>query len=200
MFPDFPKAKRELERRLTRLGEQQITAIAPLLAQVRRYRQHEGRAAEFAREVAPPARLEYPEHGFEFTLSRDEMKNPDPAILHAKIVAMAKHFAETQMREMIDKVSAAAEEVGNTVDGGGRELTPEILLETLRRVQMEFDPNTEQVSKSQVFLMHPSMLEKYRDKFAEWNEDPAMKAEHDRIMQQQLEAWRVRESRRALVD
>jgi hypothetical protein len=200
MLPDFATAKHELLRRISRAVDTHTLVYARLLKDVHRFRQHEGAAARLNRSEGSQATIDYRELGFEFKATREDMRNPDPARLIEMLSAIAKHFAEEQEREMLDKVSAAAEEAGNVVKGGAREITPEVLFELLRTVEMEFDPATEELSNTQYIVVPPSAAEVLARKFEEWNADPALKAEHDRIIAEQREKWRVRENRRALVD
>ena len=127
------------------------------------------------------------------------MRKTDLPALLEKLSDLAKRMAEAQETMLFSRVSAAAEAVGNTVDAGG-DFKPEHFLEMVEKVQMDFDPATGEPSKGQVFVMHPDTAAKVVPKVKAWENDPAFKAEYDRIVAKKREEWRAREDRRKLVD
>ena len=198
MFPDFPIVKERGNRLLLSWTQSQIPLISPLLRGVSRTRQYEGATGEIIRPDASSAKLEYPPTEFEFVLSREEMKEFDLQRLQAKLLELAKHFADSQKKQMLQKVSQAAESVGNVVDAQGK-LTKEHILEMFRRVQMDFDPVTGE-PRMPTLVAHPDTIAKLMEQAKEWEKDPEFLAEHERIMETKKDEWNARESNRKLVD
>ena len=107
-------------------------------------------------------------------------------------------MAEAQQTMMFTRLGEAVEKVGNTVDAGG-DFQPKHLFEMLEKTQMEFDPETGEPT-GHMFVMHPDTAAKIVPKVKEWEKDPAIKAEYERILAKKREEWRDREARRKLVD
>ena len=69
-----------------------------------------------------------------------------------------------------------------------------------RKVEMDFDPQTLQPKPGFVFVMHPDTAASMVPKVKEWEKDPTIKAEYERIIAVKREEWRDREANRKLVD
>src|SRR5438876_9125005 len=59
MFPDFPRAKERLQRLLIIWIQRQVPRAEPLIADVRSFRQHEGKAALLKRADASSDGIDY---------------------------------------------------------------------------------------------------------------------------------------------
>jgi hypothetical protein len=199
MLPDFPSVKAHVESTLLRWCLAQIPQLAPLLGQIKSSHQHEGKRWHLSRSDKSTEETGFEMTHFEFVLTRDEMRRTDLPSLLEKLKDMAEQMAEAQETMLFSRVSAAAEAIGNTVDAGG-DIKPEHLLEMLEKIQMDFDPATGEPAKGQVFVMHPDTAAKVVPKVKAWENDPAFRAEHDRIIARKREEWRAREDRRKLVD
>jgi hypothetical protein len=198
MLPDFPDIKQIGRRRVREFIEQNIPQFAPILADIRRFRQHEGARGHITRVDASEGTLDYPETGFNFVLTRDEMKSLDMVGVMQKLRSLAEKFAEAQSKSMFETISAAAEAVGNVRKGVG-ELTPEAFLSLLQKMEMDFDERTGQPHWPTI-VMHPDTLAANAEKFKEWDRDPAVRAELNRVIEQKREEWRARENSRTLAD
>lgn len=199
MLPDFTKAKARANRDLLRWVQKQVPLVTPLIRGVQTFRQHEGRAGTIVRVDASEAPIEYKEEGFEFTLTRDEMRRFDLALIQQKLLELAKQLGQAQSKKMLEMAGRAADEVGNVVNAEGKPLTPEKFLEIFKKVQMDFDPQTLEPKPGFVFVMHPDMAAKIVPKVKEWEKDPKFNAEYERIIDENREAWRAREANRKLV-
>lgn len=198
MLPDYPEVKAYLRGVLLRWSQEQIPQFGPLLGEIGRFRQHEGRSAEMARSDDSLERMDYPATKFRIEITREEMKSLDLASLFAKFRVLAEQLAEAEEKMMFAKISDAAEAVGNTVSAGG-DFRPEHFFDMLSKIQMEFDPETGQPT-GHSFVMHPDTAAKIIPKMKAWESDPAFVAEHERILAKKREEWRAREDRRKLVD
>ena len=198
MLPDFPSIKNHVRGVLLRWAQQQVPQIAPLLGEVGHFRQHEGKSGHLVRADESSETIDYPGSRFQLEITPEEMKELDLPGLFEKLRTLAEQIAEAQSKMMFAKVSEAVEQVGNTVSAEG-DFKPEHLSEMLSKVQMEFDPATEQpIGHS--FVMHPDTAAKIIPKVKAWEQDPAFVAEHERILAKKREEWRARENRRKLVD
>jgi hypothetical protein len=200
MLPDYGNVKARLQRDLLRWAQAQIPVAAPILKGIARFRQHEGRIGRLTRVDQSESNIDYGRSESEFSLTREEMRTFDVAAIQTKLVKVAEDIGREQAERLFEAVKDAADEVGNVVDGRGEELSPEKLLDMLRRVDMDFDPVTEQPTPGMKFVFHPEMAAKLQSKLTEWNNDPHIAAEHKHIIDSKREEWRAREARRKLAD
>ena len=199
MLPDFTRVKTRANRDLLRWAHQQVPAVAPLLQGVATVRQHEGRVGRIVRQDESEASIDYCSVSCEFVLKREEMKHFDLKTIQQKLIEAANQIGQAQTRQMIVVAGEAAESVGNVVDAGG-ELTPDTFLELFRRVEMDFDPRTLKPRPGSTLIMHPEVAALVESKVKEWEKDPMLKAEYERIIAMKREEWRDREANRKLVD
>lgn len=120
MLPDYPAVKAHLRGVLLRWCQAQIPQIAPLLGEIGRFHQHEGRSAQLVRSDESVDTMDYPATEVPLEISRDEMKRLDLDALFAKLRGLAENLAEAQERMMFTKVSEAVEATGNTISAEGR--------------------------------------------------------------------------------
>lgn len=198
MLPDFGRVKKRANRDLSRWVRQQVPAVTPLVRGVATLNQHEGRVSVMTRLDASESTIDYQKLEVSFELTRAEMRQSDIGVLRRKLADVAVRIGEAQTKRMLEIASEAAASVGNVVHAGG-ELTPEMLLEVLRRVQMDFDERTLQPQPGFSWVMHPDTAAKVLPKAKEWEKDPKFRAEYERIIAKKREEWRDREADRKLV-
>jgi hypothetical protein len=198
MLPDFPYVKSLVRSRLLRWVKAQVPQLAPVLADIGTFHQHEGRRGQLVRSDASVSEMDFPKQSFQFELDREQMKTLDYEALRDKLTQLAQQMAAAQSRMLFTEVTAATEETGNVVAVGGP-LKPQHLLEMLDKMEMRFDPVTLQPIGLK-FVMHPELLKKLLPRMKEWESDPTLMAEHERIIAKKREEWRASEDRRKLVD
>jgi hypothetical protein len=199
MFPDFPNQKKRLLARLIREAQAQASLDSPLLRNVRRFTQHEGRINELTRDDLSKDTIDFSPLTVELTLSHDEMRVYDPSLVVKKLTEMATSFASQQERRMLEEVARAADSVGNVVDARGDELQPGHLLDILKKIRVDFDPLTGR-PELPTLVLHPAMAAAVRKKSEEWSKDAELSAAYDKVIEAKREEWRARENSRKLVD
>ena len=199
MFPDFPEFKSRAQKLLLRRVESAIPEISPVLRDVRTFRQHEGDSSKLSRSDGSTDVIDFPETASEVIWTREEMKSFNFEQMEEKLLQIARDFAAAQTKLLIKKLSEATASVGNIVSAGGEEFKPEHFFEMLRKIMIDFDPETG-APRLPSFLVHPRQMEKLREKLDQWLVEPSFAAEHQRILQEKAEEWRAREDLRKLVD
>jgi hypothetical protein len=199
MLPDFATVKRRANRDLFRWVRQQVPVLTPLIRGVGTFRQHEGTVLRLVRADESEEASGLRPSEFTFALEREDMRRFDLVAIQKKLTQLAKEMGDDQAKRLLEVVGQAADSVGNVVHAGG-DLTPEHLLEILRRVQMDFDAKTLQPEPGFMWVMHPDTAAQVVPRAKEWEKDPAFQAEYERIMSAKREEWRDREARRKLVD
>ncbi len=198
MLPDYPSVKQKTSSLLRRYLKEEIVRRSPILKEIRQTVQHEGCEGTFGDVDGRESPIEYKEVTAGFSLTRDEMRQPDFQLVLSKFAAMAETFAEGQSRILFDTVSEAAESVGNVVDAKGK-LTKETFLELMRKMQGDFNPQTGEPQRP-TMVLHPDTLAKITADLESWETDPEFMAALSAIEQQQRLDWRDRESSRRLAD
>lgn len=198
MLPDFPKVKQRGSELVARLVAKHIRQMDPLLERVQHFRVHEGAATNLRRADSSTDRMDFTTASAETLIAREDMRRMNHQTFAATIRSLAEQFARQQVHLMLERVSQATAEVGNTVSAA--EIGPkEAFLEMERRLSIDFDPQTLE-PKDLVLVLHPSQVERFKAQAAEWEADPAFREELASIRRKQLEAWRAREDSRKLVD
>lgn len=198
MFPDYPKVKSRLREVLAQFVKAEIRRRSPILDEISRIRQHEGRTWSHRMDGGSDAGKGYERFAYESSVTRDEMIAGDVALLFKKGEDTAEYFAETQTRALFDAVSTAAKDSGNIVEGHG-EFDQESFLALLDRFETRFDPETRQPTGG-MFVMHPDLAAKVVPKLRDWEKDRDFVARVAEIHDKQWIAWRDREARRTLAD
>lgn len=198
MLPDFPKAKAKANLFLMRAIRARA-AKSPLLSQIRNTYQHEGRRSVIRREDSSEEITEYQSMSQSLEITREEMRVWDPDRIIAKVAQIAEAVEEAQTLALFRALERAAEESGNTVAAGGKGLEKEQFLELQRKLLRSFDTQTEKPNEP-TFVVHPDMMPKLKEKFAEWETDETFMKELNRIEEEKKEEWRAREASRKLVD
>lgn len=183
---------------LTVWTRQQVPIVAPLLRDISQSTQYEGASARLLRTDGSEDQIDYEKASFEFEITREEMRSFDLEKLQEKLRQLARKFADAQQAMMFRKLSRVVEEVGNTVDAGG-DLQPHHFLDMIRKVEMSFDPKTNEPTGLTI-VVHPSQIDRLLAKWKSWEQDPAFVAEYERLLEEKREAWRARESNRRLDD
>ena len=198
MLPDYPSIKKKVNSLLRRYLKEEIARRSPILKEIRQTVQHEGRSGTYEDVDGRESPIEYKEVTAAFSLTRDEMRQPNFQLVLSKFAEMAETFAEEQSKMLFDTVSEAVESVGNVVDAKGKS-TKEAFLELMRKMQGDFDPQTGEPRRP-TMVLHPDTMAKIKDDLESWEQDPDFMAAMSEIEQQQRLDWRDRESSRRLVD
>jgi hypothetical protein len=199
MFPDFVKVKNIISERFTRyLQEAQMES--GLLKGIKKEKYFEGNKHDFADIDEQPG-----ENATEFNRLSAAFEVHEDDIIENGIDAYLKHFkalAEDLSGQMeaslLAAVSKATDKTGNIIDGKGKELSPEVLLDALEKIALPF--NKDGSYEPMTIVLHPEAYEKLLAKMDEYDKDPAFKKRYDEIIQKKRAEWDARESNRKLVD
>lgn len=171
----------------------------PFLANLPRYVVHEGQATILHRAdaTADTSTLQIADAGLSFT--REEMRKLDLTEYVKKLRDVGKQLAAQEASYMFGKINEAAATVGNIADAGGKPFGKELFLEALERIEISFDPLTEEPLGPAVVIPE-SRKAQFLAEMATWDDDEDFKREHDQLIARKREEWRDRESNRKLVD
>jgi hypothetical protein len=197
MLPDFPTLKNRLMDRHTREFRARVDEQTPIVSKIRSVRLHEGDRFSVERDdgviesqdfvdVRIPleisAQLEYSET-IKTLKERNEQLTMDVAS------QLEKHFFE-RFREI-------TEEVGNAIDAKGAPFTLEFYLDSLERLEIDFDMFGLPIYPLQI--CHPSMASTIRAELGRLKSESLLRERAELIIEKKRKDWRDRESRRRLV-
>jgi hypothetical protein len=139
VIPDFPVLKEAFSRAMSRYMKMRMDH-GPL-AQVPRGRVFEGGQNVLVREDGSREETQMYEAGSEVRISADEIRSLHLPNLLQKLDAAAEEIVSKQAKNFYETISKGVEQVGNTLDAGGRRLTVELFLEAFQKISIDFNPD-----------------------------------------------------------
>ncbi len=198
MLPDFPATKTELKKAVTERLRRWVHGESTLLSTVRHFMVHEGDSFTIQRSDGTIEKSPYQEAAVEITIDKADIATFTPQALVEKIDKMAREMAEKTSKMMIERLHHISEEEGQVVDARGKPLSPDLLLEALERMDIDFDKNGKPSGLH--MLVGPELWARVQAKAAEWEADPEFQRRRIEMLARKREAWRDRQSRRKLAD
>jgi len=197
MLPDFPSLKAEMQKLVEAKMHHLVDTGDPVLSQIKRYTQHEGTDTQYEQHGGKTVRSGPEEIGVAFEVKMEEIPELVGEKLDAKLKAIAQEITSKQAQSFFKKVGESCDEVGNTVDAGGKPITPELLLEVFSRIETEFDENGNPTTS---LVIHPNQVPALKKVANQIENDPDLGRRNQEILERQREKWAARESNRKLVD
>jgi len=136
--------------------------------------------------------------GSEFTVPKEEIIEEGPEALMKHIDKLAEDILGQQGRIMFQKMHEITSITGNIAGSPNTPFGPDLLLEALSKIAVEFDENGQPANL--MVVMHPDLWNKIKDKVPEWEADPEFKKKYDAIIEKKKREWLDRENHRKLVD
>lgn len=115
-------------------------------------------------------------------------------ILDEKAKDMGGQMAKHQFQVLSDTVK----ETGNSVDAKGQKLTPDLILETMRKISIDFDKDGK--PKLPTIVISDKMSDAWKKVIKEAEADPYHKEEFDKIIEQKRKEYNAEQASRKLVD
>jgi hypothetical protein len=197
MLPDFPRLKGKLERVSLAKLRRRVDSGDPVLSQIRRMRQHEGRSFSHEQLGGTKGEGEAQEFQSKFEISFAEVPGLTLQKLDQKLDELAQSIIPQQAKYFFERVGEECEKVGNSMDAKGERLSASMLLDMMSKVQTDFDADGK---PGGMFVIHPSLAPAVQKAAEELENDPELKRRGEEIQRRQREEWSTRESNRRLVD
>jgi hypothetical protein len=193
MLPDFPKIKAKLHGRLMAHFNQELRRRT---IDVPRFLQHEGDRCTVQREDGTIVELQSEEIEARHEIPRGQ----SIGLADAKQIYtdMADQMADHHMRSFLRVVNESVAEAGTAVDARASKFNFDLFLETLSKMQLDFNEKGEPILPTVV--LHPKTWEAIKQEVAKWEQNPKYKTRHRQLIERKRGEWRERESRRKLVD
>lgn len=116
------------------------------------------------------------------------------AIIDEKAKDMGSQMARYQFKVLNETIK----ETGNSVDAEGQKLSPDLFLESMRKISISFDKDGK--PKMPTIVISPKMADEWKRVITEAEADPEHKAKFEAIMKQKKEEYDAEQASRKLVD
>jgi hypothetical protein len=197
MFPDYPKLKIEIKKRFELLTYQKSRAD-PLLGFMRTIKIKEGNKMIY--HTVDGKRMET-----SFTRFQSAFRISDEDIIEKGVeglVEIADNIGSDMKskvgKKVISDFNKITAKTGNVVDAKGKELSQDMLLEVINKMELSFDDAGN--PHMPTMFVNPEVAEKIKDKIPEWEKDEEHKKKFDDLIKKKRDEWNDRESNRKLVD
>ena len=199
MLPDFRELKDKLERSLTLRLRAQVRGRDPVLAMIKIVKQHEGRRHVYSTAEGRERSTNYQPTAAEITINQHETVNWGMADILKHVDGLADQLIGKILPNMFATLREVTNETGNIVDAGGKPFSFELFLESIEKVQIEFNDVTGD-PELPTMLVDPTLFERIRGILPEWERNEEYKARYRALIARKRSDWDARESNRKLVD
>ena len=197
MLPDLRGLKAALADRLSRDVQTAAMRHAPLLSQIKAYRQREGDRYSYETHEGEMCRETYKR--FRTPVTTRILPSPieQEQEIGRKLDEASRDIAKQHMQLLFTTVTESSQRAGTAYDAGGRPFHMRMFLDTLEKMWLDFDERGRPVLPT--IVMHPDQLKAIGPKLVEWEKDRALQARWNEVIARKKEEWRAREADRTLV-
>jgi hypothetical protein len=139
MLPTYPEVVAKRARANRKLLRALIRQKSPILGDIGSHIVHEGGETDIVRPSGEIEPTEMRAQSAQVDIPRQRLNEFDQEQVRKYLESLAEQFAEGMTKHMFEAISNAAEKVGNVVDGKGSPLTPELMLEVLDKIDIDFN-------------------------------------------------------------
>jgi len=197
MLPDLRKVKRELHKvhlkTISALAQKQLGAFSD----IPRHIIHEGDGMVTLRADGTAEESGMSTVSAESSIDVRKVATLTPAERYDVLADLARRMAEGMSKKLYGDLDRTLEAAGQVINGKGKGFTPELFLELLEKIEMDFD-DAGQI-KNMRLVMHPESRQDFERVQSKLDTDPVLQQRYNEIMQRKREAYRAREAARELV-
>lgn len=197
MLPDFPKIKRKWSAMFVRSVREQVNH-ASFVSQIRKVRHFEGDGMKVTDATGETEESNYELFSGALEVNHQDLIERGPIALNEGLEKVAKELSSQQSKMVLEHVNQITAKTGNIVDAGGRPINPDLLLQMLERIEIDFGEDGQ--PRLPTLVVSPENYEKLREKMLEWEKDEHYKRKFDELIERKRQEWHDRESHRKLVD
>lgn len=197
MLPDFPTIKKKVQIDFENEIRKKIYG-APFLSQIRRKRVHEG-------DILASTSMDGYTDTRRYKLISSKFKVKDEKIIEEGVKAFSSlidkisgEMIKKQSQIFFKKMDEVTKRTGNVVSAKGKPISPEIILESLEKVVIDFDEFGNPILPS--FVVHPKQYEKIKGALSKGEADPELRKKYIELIEKKRVEWLDRENSRKLVD
>ena len=196
MFPSFIKTKFKLRNKFEKELRRQIREHQFLKIPEQIIQEGHNLVTRSVDGFEDSDELKLIESGFK--VSDEELIEKGPKAVFNKIPSIVEDMVAQRSRVIFEKMDEVTERTGNVIDGEGKELSPELIFNTLEKIEINFDELGNPIMPT--LVVNPEMYKKIQNNPDRWKETPEMKAKLAELLKKKYGEYIDRESRRKLVD
>jgi hypothetical protein len=198
MLPLYTELKVKLEQLLVDLARRAADRQLGPFAATGRVRQHEGNRIEYMTIDGAWKATDYQRMTVDLEIQPSDIRT---MTFDNVVQLMTKQGLELGAQEAsfyFKVLNQSIEEVGNSIDAGGQQLTVDLLLQMLDRVQLAFDATGSALLPT--LHVGPDIAASVERVLKQVNEDPDAQARLRTLIDKKREEWNAEQDRRKLVD
>jgi hypothetical protein len=158
MLTDFPEARKQLDRFMSRLMKEQIKQKAPMMSMARHRRYFEGDKLSTTYPDGKKDVREFQLVETQFSISKKDAERISPSDFIGKLSAAADDMAGQIERGIFDTIHQAVTEAGNVLPGDPP-LNRETILQALNKVSIDFEDDDRMKPILPSIVVHPIVAE-----------------------------------------
>lgn len=197
MLPDIPPLKQEIAAALQAAFKQRVNAYMGAINEAPRYFIKEGRRVLTIRPDGRSDETELKQASAETSIRFDEVPHLSIQDRLAKLDDAAREMARQISEHAFGQINEAVERVGNVVNSGGKPLSPDVFLDVIEKIHLDFDAggNPSQLT----MVIPPNMAERAKETMERLHQEPEYDRRYREIIEKKRMEWRDREAARKLV-
>lgn len=197
MLPDIPPLKNEIARKLQAAFKQRVNAYLGAINEAPRSFIKEGRRVVTTRPDGRNEETELQTASAETSIRFDEVPHLSIQDRLTKLDEAARAMARQISEHAFGQINEAVERVGNVVDGGGKPLSPEVYLEVIEKIHLDFDANGKPRELS--LVIPPHLEQRAKETLEKLRQVPVYSKRYQEVIDKKRLEWRDREAARRLV-
>jgi hypothetical protein len=197
MLPDFPKLKARLMDRHIRDIRAKVDAQMPVVSRIRSVRFHEGNCFSLERDDGVVESQGFIDVRAPIEISANLEFRETVQNLKERTEKLTLDFAAQLEKLFFERFHEITESVGNAVDMKGQPFTAESYLDSIERIDLDFDMFGLPIYPMHV--IHPVMAETIQSQFARLGKESRLRDKANTLIERKRKDWRDREGRRRLV-
>ena len=194
MLPDYPDVKGRLRAALRQFTELAVKRHLGFVGTIREFQVHEGKDSIIHREDGSYQRVTPITVEAAFTIDRETITQATLDDILAILDKNAADIAEQRAKHFYSELDRITEETGNVIRG--KALTPELYLELLEKVELEFNEAGKAILPTPI--VSPKDAGHAQAAFDSLNNDPELRKQLEALVQKKREEWDASEADREL--
>ena len=197
MLPDYQKVKGKISKKFNRIVTEKVRGN-PLLAQFPVFYVHEGETFKVKTSDGYEDNTSFKVIQSAFNIKNEELIEKGPIAIISQADQVSKELIDKESKTWFSKMDEVTEKTGNVIDGHGKALSPDLILNALEKVQFDFDESGK--PKMPTLFISPDVYERIREDIPKWEADVNYRNKYLKIIEKKWREWIARESNRKLVD
>ena len=197
MLPDFPRIKDKWAKTFIKYVKANVTR-ASLLSQIKTVPHFEGNRMSTQYSDGEVDRPNYERLSSALSVKDDDLIKMGPEAFKDGLDRTAAELREQQSKLIFERMNEITQKTGNAVDAKGQPLSHDLLLQTLEKMQIDFDEDGQPLMPT--LVVSPGQYEEFKKKIVEWEKDPKCQENYNKLIESKRKEWDDRESNRKLVD